>query len=214
MRSATLTGLGLILGALGASGAASAADLPSRLAPPVFAASPVINIDDWSGAYVGTTYGYGFDSFRNRQGGLSSLNSRDGQAGGALVGYNFQYGHYVFGAEGSIDLNVIRGDNNALPTPAHNDSLYDIRLRGLLGYEFGHFMPFIAGGAVINEGYMSGTGVGLPSYFGRNQQTVGYTVGGGLEYKLFPQEIFPSLPTFLLGPLTLRAEYIDRKSVV
>ena len=31
-----------------------------------------------------------------------------GQTGGGLVGYNFQTGHFVYGAEGSIDLNVIR----------------------------------------------------------------------------------------------------------
>lgn len=208
------------LGAFGAallcSVAAQAADLPSRSAPPVFAASPIINIDDWSGVYVGSTYGYGFNTFRNSQA-LSRSSNANGQTGGALVGYNFQYGHIVYGAEGSIDLNVIRKINpgNAGLVPAENDSLYDIRFRGILGYEFGNFMPFVAGGAVLNEGYQYGTSnvgafgsVPVPNYFGRTHQTVGYTVGAGLEYKLFPQTLFPGLPSWIAGPLILRAEYL------
>ena len=117
----------------------------------------------------------------------------------------------MFGAESSIDLNVIRGNvRGAGISPAHDDSLYDIRFRGLLGYEFGAFMPFVSGGAVLNEGYMSGVGGlgNVPTWFGRNEKTIGYTVGGGLDYKFFPQQLFPGLPTFLLGPVTLRAEYL------
>ena len=215
MRSLVVKGLATLSGVLTCAGAASAADLPSRLAPPVFTAAP-INVDDWSGVYVGSTYGYGFNSFRNTQATARSVDA-NGQIGGALVGYNFQAGHFVYGVEGSIDLNVIRKVNpgQAGLVAAHDDSLYDIRFRGLIGYEFGAFMPFIAGGAVLNEGYQYGTGavggfgaVPVPNYFGRNVQTVGYTIGGGLEYKFNPQALFPGLPTFLLGPLTLRAEYM------
>lgn len=212
MRRNALRGLGLLLGAATAAGSAQAADLPART-PPVFAAPPVINIEDWSGVYVGTTYGYNFsDSFRNRNNGLTRSRDADGQTGGALVGYNFQAGRVVFGAEGSIDLSVVRSNNPPAGAfvGAHNDSLYDIRFRGILGYTFGRLMPFIAGGAVLNEGYMSGVGgVGqVPTWYGRNVQTVGYTLGAGLEYKLFPQELFPGLPSWLFGPVTLRAEYI------
>lgn len=213
MRGSALKGLSVGLLAMGGAAAAQAADLPSRTAPPVFAAAPV-NFDDWSGVYVGTTYGYGFDHVRNHDIVLGGTRTRaiDGQIGGALVGYNAQFGHIVAGLEGSIDLNVIRGNT---PTGfgfqgAHNDSLYDIRFRGILGYEFGQFMPFVAGGGVFNEGYMSGIGgVGnVPTWFGRTQQSVGWTVGAGLEYKLFPQQLFPGLPTWLLGPVTLRGEYM------
>ena len=211
MRSSLLNRVGLLVGALSCSAAAQAADLPSRTTPPVFAASPVIALDDWSGPYVGTTYGYGFNTFRDRQVGVSRSADFDGQAGGALAGYNVQYGHFVIGGEGSIDLNVIRGNiGGGGLVAAHNDSLYDIRFRGILGYEFGQFMPFIAGGGVYNETYLSGTGGlgNVPDWFGRTQSSVGWTVGAGLDYKLFPQQLFPGLPTWLLGPVTLRAEYI------
>ncbi len=210
MRRSAIKTLGLVLGTMGAAGAAHAADLPSRLAPPVFTAAP-INLDDWSGVYVGTTYGYGFDHFHNNNvtNGVSQNHNASGQAGGALVGYNAQFGHVVLGVEGSMDLNVIRSDNPSFGAfvGAHNDSLYDIRFRGILGYEFGRFMPFVAGGAVLNEGYMSGTSTG-PEWFGQDKQTVGWTIGAGLEYKLNPQELFPSLPSWMFGPVTLRAEYI------
>ncbi len=207
----TIKNLGPLVGALLCSVSAQAADLPSRTAPPIFTAAP-ISYNDWSGVYVGSTYGYGFNSFRNRQAGSRSVTA-DGQTGGALVGYNFQSGHFVYGVEGSIDLNVIRANNpgNAGLVPAKNDSLYDIRFRGVLGYEMGKFMPFVAGGAVLNEGYQSGTGgIGrVPNWYGQTHQTVGWTVGAGLDYKLNPRELFPWLPTFIAGgPLILRAEYI------
>ncbi|WP_131113467.1 outer membrane protein [Lichenihabitans psoromatis] len=210
MRNSIVKGVGTLVGLLTCSALAQAADLPSRSAPPVFAAAP-INYNDWSGVYVGTTYGYGFNSYHNSQLTSRSVNA-SGQTGGALVGYNFQSGHIVYGVEGSIDLNVIRKINPGQVglTPSETDSLYDIRFRGLLGYEFGNFMPFIAGGAVVNETYQYGTG-GLnriPNYYGQVNRTVGWTVGAGLEYKLNPQALFPNLPSWALGPVILRAEYL------
>ncbi len=49
----------------------------------------------------------------------------------------------------------MRGNAITGVVPTHLDNLYDVRLRGRLGYEFGWFMPFVAGGAVINESYQS-----------------------------------------------------------
>ena len=74
-----------------------------------------------------------------------------GAIGGALIGYNFQSGHFVYGGEASIDLNVVRGTVPGQPglNASRVDTLDDVRLRGILGYEFGWWMPFVAGGAVI-----------------------------------------------------------------
>ncbi len=219
MRHTIVKSLGALAGAVTCAALAQAADLPSRTAPPIFAAAP-IPVDDWSGVYVGSTYGYGFDTFRNRQVGSTTVPAAvgtshttgdNGQAGGAVAGYRFQYGHFVVGPEGSIDLNVIRGTNaGGGIVPAVNDSLYDVRFRGLIGYEFGHLMPFIAGGGVYNETYQRGadTAGGIPNYFGQNKTSVGWTVGAGLEYKFNPRDYFSFLPSFVAGPLILRAEYI------
>src|SRR6202000_2659171 len=132
----------------------------------------------------------GFTNFTTSQARSRSIGA-NGQLGGALVGYAFQTGHFVYGVEGSIDLNLIRKVNpgNAGLLPTEIDSLYDMRFRGLLGYAMGDFLPYIAGGAVVNETYQYGTGgIGLiPNYTGEVNRTVGWTIGAGLEYKLFPQ---------------------------
>ena len=198
-------GIAALLGAAVCSAPVIAADLPLRTAPPVFAA-PVL-VSGWDGVYVGSTYGYGFTNFRTRQG-ASRSRTEDGQSGGAIAGYNFQSGHFVYGAEAGIDLNVIRGNIPGRPGLAQSrlDSLDDIRLRARLGYEFGWIMPFVAGGAVINETYQSTPNPG--NNFGDVKRSVGYTVGAGVDIKLNPSAILSFLPSSLFGPLILRAEYL------
>ena len=88
------------------AGAASAADLPRRAAPPVFVPVPVFT---WTGAYFGINAGYGFDagSDSNRYNlptgsvlnsgstnGVLSVpggNTNEGFVGGGQVGYNYQF---------------------------------------------------------------------------------------------------------------------------
>ena len=203
-------GVAALLGATSFSALASAADLPLRTAPPTFVAPTLVS--GWDGFYVGSTYGYGFTDFTTRQA-TSRSRTFDGQSGGALAGYNFQSGHIVYGAEAGIDLNVIRG---TIPgqvglTGSRLDSLDDIRFRGRIGYEFGWIMPFVAGGAVINESYQSftaTTAAGGLTNFGRIHHEVGFTVGGGVDVKLNPRNILPFLPEAFFGPLILRAEYL------
>lgn len=210
MRHHIKGGLVATLGLLSGTALVQAADLPARTAPvPVFVA-PVLS--DWAGFYAGSTYGYDFTQFHTSQnGGPKRSLSKSGQSGGGFVGYNYQVGHVVVGAEGGIDLNLVRGDERlaTVGTPTHLDTLYDIRLRGRLGYEFGFLMPFVAGGAVINESYQST--VAPFNYTGSNQQSVGYTIGGGVDVKLNPAAYLGLKGGFfasLLGPLMVRVEYL------
>lgn len=204
-------GLVATLGLLSGTALVHAADLPARTAPvPVFVA-PVVS--DWGGFYAGSTYGYDFTNFHTRQGnGPSRKLDKSGQSGGGFVGYNYQFGHVVVGAEGGIDLNLVRGNERGAAgggIPTHLDSLYDVRLRGRLGYEFGWFMPFVAGGAVINESYQS-TEAPLNAS-GSNKQSTGYTIGAGVDVKLNPAGYLGLQNSFLaslLGPLVLRVEYL------
>ena len=194
MRHFTKGGLVAALGFLSGTALVQAADLPARTAPvPVFVA-PVLS--DWAGFYAGSTYGYDFTEFRTRQNnGPSHTLSKSGQSGGGFVDYNYQIGHIVLGAEGGIDLNLVRGNTLATATPTHIDNLYDIRLRGRVGYEFGWFMPYVAGGAVINETYQST--VAPFNDFGANHQSVGYTIGAGVDVKVDPSKLLGINNTFI-----------------
>ena len=210
MTKFTTGGIAAALGLLSCTALVQAADLPLRTAPPVLT-TPIL-VNNWDGFYAGSTFGVGFTDFHTRQAGGGSRNlNTSGLTSGALVGYNFQYGHVVFGAEGGIDLNDIQKTDKggAGLNPTTIQSLYDIRLRGRLGYEFGWFMPFVAGGAVINETSQSQA---VPvNDFGRNQQNVGYTIGAGVDFKVNPARFLPFNNSFIngfLGPLILRVEYL------
>lgn len=76
-----------------AASAAGAADLPSpykALPPPPYL---------WSGLYIGANVGGGWFSAND---GFGDNLSASGFVGGGQIGYNFQSGHWVWGAEADI----------------------------------------------------------------------------------------------------------------
>src|SRR5215217_1785142 len=88
------------------TGIASAADLPARAAPPapMIAAVPLFT---WTGFYVGVNAGYGWNSgdsrFYDPAFGYTGSGGDDGGfIGGGQVGYNYQIGTFVIGAETDI----------------------------------------------------------------------------------------------------------------
>src|SRR3954447_2912572 len=136
------------------SGLASAADLPARAAPPVFAAVPV---SSWAGFYAGTFFSGTSTRFDSSTLGSSRSVTQNSHSAGLLAGYNFQNGAYVFGIEGDISQNYAKGDNfgaGAL-VPHSALSLQTAHLRGRLGYDMGAFLPFVAGGVSYYESAVS-----------------------------------------------------------
>ena len=127
-----------LMGLIALPALAAAADLPSRVAPPVYV-PPLPSAFSWTGIYGGLNAGYGFDreggtlgpaslsvpaaavgTFAVRPAGgvpflSSSLGRRDGFVGGGQVGYNYEFGGgvagVVIGVEADFDYNGLTGGN-------------------------------------------------------------------------------------------------------
>ena len=182
--------------------AAMAADLPARgpfKAPVMVAVAP-----SWTGFYVGAHAGYGWGDFEASDVDPvfrvlidEDLNHKpDGGVFGAHAGFNYQVGSIVFGVEGDGSYADIKG--SALydfPLPGGTfrdqqtskiDALFSAR--GRLGYAFGPALLYATGGVATARvsSTFSASALGLTLSTADEAWHVGYTVGGGLEYKLAP----------------------------
>jgi outer membrane immunogenic protein len=171
-----------------AAGAAQAADLPPRYGAPYKAPvyySPVYN---WTGVYVGINGGGGWG--RSQWDGIDRFDISGGLIGGT-VGYNWQFGQVVIGAEGDIDWSGIRGTTSTLCAPGcETRNSWLATVRGRLGYAFDRFLPYVTGG--LAAGNIQATVPGLP---GGSIGNAGWTVGAGIE-------------AGLVANVSLKAEYL------
>jgi outer membrane immunogenic protein len=177
---------GIALTAL--AGLAQAADLPAG--PQSYYKAPVFAPPySWTGFYVGVNGGGGLG--RSNWDSAGGFNTSGGIAGGT-VGYNYQYSHAVFGAEGDIDWSGIKGSTTTLgcPTGCTTSNTWLSTVRGRLGYAFDRFLPYVTGGAAF--GNISATAPGLA---GNSTTNAGWTVGAGLEFAI-------------AGNWTAKAEYL------
>jgi outer membrane immunogenic protein len=159
--------------------AAQAADLsrPSYKAP-AYSEPAYMN---WSGFYVGINGGYGFGR-STWDFPVGTTPQPKGAVYGVTLGYNFQTGTWVWGAEGDIDMSSIKGTTTcgvAGTCETKNDWLGTARLR--LGYAgWNNLLPYITGGAAFGD--IKATS----STFGSASKTkFGYVFGGGLEYAFY-----------------------------
>jgi outer membrane immunogenic protein len=152
----------------GFAGAASAADLPVRSAPPapIIAAAPIFT---WTGFYVGVNAGYGwsnddFDAFD-----AADVDDDGGFVGGAQVGYNYQIGSFVVGLEGDIQYADFGRDGAFDFDGDGADDDFDSSdwfgtVRARAGVAFGQALIYATGGFAFAD------------------DSNGWVVGGGLEY--------------------------------
>jgi outer membrane immunogenic protein len=164
---------------------ASAADLPARMATkaPAYLA-PVYN---WTGFYFGGHVGGAWNG-DNWGAGLSSSNN-GAVLGGLQVGVNQQFApNWVVGVEGQYsftDLNRSGTGTGAFAGVAVNDQLRGLgSVTGRLGYATGPSLLYVKGGVGFADG-SNLTAVPGPATVSGGQ-TVGYTVGAGLEYLFAP----------------------------
>lgn len=170
MKRLLLAGLAL----LAMAGSAAAADL----SPAPYYKAPVYAppLYTWTGFYVGLNGGGGIGS--SKWDTTNSFNISGGMFGGT-VGYNYQYGWAVIGAEGDIDWAGLKGSTaNGCPAGCNTSNSWLSTARGRVGYAADRFMPYITGGLAVGN-YTAST-LGLSS----STTNAGWTVGAGIEFAI------------------------------
>ena len=162
--------LGLI-----AAGAASAADLPSRKGPVV---APVyVPVFTWTGFYVGANAGYAWGNVNANGANVGRVGDLDGFIGGGQVGYNYQMGQFVIGAEADFQGADLTSGNNLGLVRVKTEYFGTVRAR--VGVAFDRFMPYITGGWAYGN---VKTSIPALAFSSDRTHTGGYAIGGGLEY--------------------------------
>jgi len=172
---------------------ASAADLARRQPPPPPPprAPVVVPTYNWTGAYIGINGGYGFG--RSKWDGLPATFDVNGAMVGGQLGYNWQFGQFVYGVEGDGDWTHLRGTANPADCgvafcQTRNDFL--ATARGRVGLAADRWLPYVTGG--LAAGNIRAT---VPGLAGIDHTNAGWTAGGGLEFALS-------------GNWTAKAEYL------
>jgi outer membrane immunogenic protein len=164
---------------------AFAADLPSRYAPaPYYDPVPVFV---WSGLYAGINGQLGFGSI-STSGGRPAFGGPFGGLGGATLGYNYQSGKLLVGAEGDIAFGAISSSNNFgfdTSSTGRISGLGTIRAR--VGYVLNdRALLYVTGGyagASLNGSISDFNG--SPNLVLQEQHYLnGFAVGFGVEYAL------------------------------
>jgi outer membrane immunogenic protein len=176
--------LGLLMA--GAATSAFAADLPTRKGYPV-APQPMYSQPafTWGGLYVGINGGYAYGNVGNS----NFANPNGGMIGGTL-GYNWQFGQIVFGAEGDFDYAFTKKSNrfgyadfnNAAQTGVNSYEINWITTERLrLGYAVDRALFYVTGGYAgisTRASVLDTNGNSLSQDAWRS----GAAVGGGIEY--------------------------------
>ena len=214
------------------AGAASAADLPRRAAPPVFVPVPVFT---WTGFYAGFNAGYGFDASSNNQATVIGVNgastlvlpgstavvafgngrSNDGFVGGGQIGYNYQFtpgSGVVIGVEADAQYVDFGRDRNRFSSTGPLAAQQVFNPAGVSGLDYFGTVRGRLGYAFDRTlvygtgGFAYGSGGGRDfglSNSSRDDFQTGWAAGGGVEYAL-PTDSF--LNFFRSSAVTLKIE--------
>jgi outer membrane immunogenic protein len=188
--------LGLALAATALAAPARAADLPAGPSyyPPVTMPPAQYN---WTGFYVGGHVGAGLLADNYAETGapplpiFGSINIGPvGLIGGAQAGVNYEFAHWVIGAEASWTASNITGTGKATTAGGALETFTSApawfgAATGHVGYAANDLLFYVkGGGALMDVSYTESA----PAPFGNptttNQHRSGYTAGAGLEYGL------------------------------
>ena len=161
--------LAAALSVLALGNAAIAADLPRRATAPApyVAQVPVFT---WTGLYAGVNAGYGWGTQKGAAD--ATFGKLDGAPVGGTVGYNYQMGQIVLGAEGDMDWSNAKNTNGAFVSKQTSIGT----ARGRIGYAVDRVLLFTTGG------YAGGAVDRTVGAASAKDWHNGYALGGGMEY--------------------------------
>ncbi|MBR1221020.1 porin family protein [Bradyrhizobium sp. U87765 SZCCT0131] len=174
--------------------ATHAADLSTR-AP--YYKAPLAQVYDWTGFYAGVNVGVGVGQNKATNATPATNNasffnlSPMGAAGGGQLGYNYQFGHWVVGAE--ADIQGITVEQSSTPAICATNCRGNGQLlswfgtvRGRVGYATGPVLSYVTGGFAYGDVKTSELLVigGVPGTFQNEQTRTGWTLGSGVEAAL------------------------------
>jgi outer membrane immunogenic protein len=158
--------------------AAQGADLPrGPYKAPAYVAPAYAN---WTGFYVGLNAGYGF---AKSDWDFPAVNlSPKGFVGGGTVGYNFQTGIWLWGAEADLDYSTIKGSSDCFAFTCETKNSWFGTARGRFGYAgWNNWLPYLTGGAAFGNLKADNSATGLES----STTKIGWTAGAGVEYAMW-----------------------------
>jgi outer membrane immunogenic protein len=164
---------------------AAAADMPVKASRAPIVAPAIYN---WSGFYIGAHVGRAWGTKDWVGVGVGPLGSHDidGFIAGGQVGFNYQVGAWVWGAE--VDLSWADLDGGHVDAVFAGNNRTEVKwlgtATGRVGHAWDHLLIYVkGGGAWAGDVYT----VTAPGFFREARDTNwGWTVGAGLEYGLAP----------------------------
>jgi outer membrane immunogenic protein len=133
----------------------------------------------WTGFYAGVNGGYGWGEAETETVGDFDV---DGGILGGQIGFNYDLGGFVLGAEADIQWTGMEGGTIApLGTVVDGNVDYFGTVRARAGYAIDRLLPYVTGG------FAYGGASGSSSFAGgfETEETItGWTVGAGAEYAL------------------------------
>ena len=159
---------------------ASAADLPR----PVYKAAPYLSPDpvfSWTGFYIGVHGGYGWSKISGDGTFGPASATAKGFLGGGQLGYNYQMGSFVIGAEVDAAWANVKYEEPFLAGSITFKNDYFVTAAARLGYAFDRYLVYgKVGGAWTRDKWDATDGIGGTATARSNRS--GWMLGAGVEY--------------------------------
>ncbi len=141
---------------------------------------------DWTGFYAGVIGGYGWGSVNYVVTGTTTNVPISGFLAGGTAGYNYQWNHFVLGAEADLAWNGIGGSKAVVGGTLSSNIGWQATLRGRAGVTFDQVPAlFYATAGLAGGGVRTSINVAGSKPYDATQ--IGWTAGVGVEGKVMDQ---------------------------